>query len=121
MTTARPAPHGLMRSPATGEADALGLPPANPHVGGSVSARAGEPASTTNPMDHMFRLAPENPHPTQIDDGETAHRWLLSQGYQPRNIGSVGHSIGGAQAGLLPLQERAHPHRLGRWHGVRLS
>ncbi|WP_326585970.1 alpha/beta hydrolase fold domain-containing protein [Streptomyces sp. NBC_00481] len=51
-----------------------------------------------------FRLAPEHPHPAQLDDAETAYRWLLSQGYEPRNIGSTGHSIGGTLAVLLPLR-----------------
>ena len=51
-----------------------------------------------------FRLAPENPYPAQLDDAETAYRWLLSQGYEPRNIGSTGHSIGGTLALLLPLR-----------------
>lgn len=51
-----------------------------------------------------FRLAPEHPHPAQLDDAETAYRWLLSQGYEPRNIGSTGHSIGGTLAVMLPLR-----------------
>lgn len=51
-----------------------------------------------------FRLAPENPYPAQLDDAETAYRWLLSQGYAPQNIGSTGHSIGGSLAVLLPLR-----------------
>jgi epsilon-lactone hydrolase len=51
-----------------------------------------------------FRLAPENPYPAQLDDAETAYRWLLSQGYEPQNIGSTGHSIGGTLAVLLPLR-----------------
>ena len=51
-----------------------------------------------------FRLAPEHPHPAQLDDAETAYRWLLSQGYEPQNIGSTGHSIGGSLAVLLPLR-----------------
>jgi monoterpene epsilon-lactone hydrolase len=50
------------------------------------------------------RLAPENPYPANLDDAETAYRWLLSQGYEPRNIGSTGHSIGGSLAVLLPLR-----------------
>ncbi|MFF1443169.1 alpha/beta hydrolase [Streptomyces sp. NPDC058295] len=51
-----------------------------------------------------FRLAPEHPYPAQLDDAETAYRWLLSQGYEPRKIGSTGHSIGGTLAGMLPLR-----------------
>ncbi|MFD5403231.1 alpha/beta hydrolase [Streptomyces griseorubiginosus] len=51
-----------------------------------------------------FRLAPEHPYPAQLDDAETAYRWLLSQGYEPRNIGSTGHSIGGTLALMLPLR-----------------
>jgi acetyl esterase/lipase len=51
-----------------------------------------------------FRLAPEHPYPAQVDDAETAYRWLLSQGYQPRNIGSTGHSIGGTLAVTLVLR-----------------
>ncbi|MEV5850454.1 alpha/beta hydrolase [Streptomyces sp. NPDC051985] len=51
-----------------------------------------------------FRLAPEHPHPAQLDDVEAAYRWLLSQGYEPQNIGSTGHSIGGAFAVMLALR-----------------
>ncbi|MEV5850455.1 alpha/beta hydrolase [Streptomyces sp. NPDC051985] len=51
-----------------------------------------------------FRLAPEHPHPAQLDDAEAAYRWLLSQGYEPQNIGSTGHSIGGTLAVMLPLR-----------------
>jgi acetyl esterase/lipase len=51
-----------------------------------------------------FRRAPEHPYPAQLDDAETAYRWLLSQGYQPQNIGSTGHSIGGTLAVMLPLR-----------------
>jgi acetyl esterase/lipase len=51
-----------------------------------------------------FRLAPEHPYPAQVDDAETAYRWLLSQGYEPRNIGSTGQSIGGTLAVMLPLR-----------------
>ncbi|MFB4285592.1 alpha/beta hydrolase [Nonomuraea sp. MTCD27] len=51
-----------------------------------------------------FRLAPEHPYPAQLDDAEAAYRWLLSQGYEPRHIGSTGHSIGGTLAIMLPLR-----------------
>ncbi|MFJ8492612.1 alpha/beta hydrolase fold domain-containing protein [Streptomyces sp. NPDC094038] len=83
------------------------------HFGGSVTASmhsdrkaAGHIAKAAGARSLVvdFRLAPEHPYPAQLDDAETAYRWLLSQGYEPRNIGSTGHSIGGTLAVLLPLR-----------------
>lgn len=83
------------------------------HFGGSVTASmhsdrkaAGHIAKAAGARSLVvdFRLAPEHPHPAQLDDAEAAYRWLLAQGYQPRNIGSTGHSIGGTLAVLLPLR-----------------
>ncbi|GKQ39239.1 alpha/beta hydrolase [Streptomyces sp. A012304] len=83
------------------------------HFGGSVTASmhsdrkaAGHIAKAAGARSLVvdFRLAPEHPHPAQLDDAETAYRWLLSQGYEPRNIGSTGHSIGGTLAVMLPLR-----------------
>jgi epsilon-lactone hydrolase len=53
-----------------------------------------------------FRRSPEHKYPAQIDDVETAYQWLLDQGYQPNNIASVGHSIGGYLAVSLALRLR---------------
>ncbi|MFF4020887.1 alpha/beta hydrolase [Streptomyces sp. NPDC001843] len=83
------------------------------HFGGSVTASmhsdrkaAGHIAKAAGARSLVvdFRLAPEHPYPAQLDDAETAYRWLLSQGYEPRNIGSTGHSIGGTLAVMLPLR-----------------
>ncbi|WP_257137446.1 alpha/beta hydrolase [Streptomyces sp. st115] len=83
------------------------------HFGGSVTASmysdrkaAGHIAKAAGVRSLVvdFRLAPEHPYPAQLDDAETAYRWLLSQGYEPKNIGSTGHSIGGTLAVLLPLR-----------------
>ncbi|MFI1360136.1 alpha/beta hydrolase [Streptomyces sp. NPDC020898] len=83
------------------------------HFGGSVTASmhsdrkaAGHIAKAAGARSLVvdFRLAPEHPYPAQLDDAETAYRWLLSQGYAPRNIGSTGHSIGGTLAVMLPLR-----------------
>ncbi|WP_326607928.1 alpha/beta hydrolase [Streptomyces sp. NBC_01800] len=83
------------------------------HFGGSVTASmhsdrkaAGHIAKAAGVGSLVvdFRLAPEHPHPAQLDDAETAYRWLLAQGYEPRNIGSTGHSIGGTLAVMLPLR-----------------
>jgi epsilon-lactone hydrolase len=83
------------------------------HFGGSVTASmhsdrkaAGHIAKAAGVRSLVvdFRLAPEHPYPAQLDDAETAYRWLLSQGYEPRNIGCTGHSIGGTLAVMLPLR-----------------
>jgi monoterpene epsilon-lactone hydrolase len=83
------------------------------HFGGSVGASmysdrkaAGHiaKAAAARSLVVGFRLAPEHPFPAQLDDAETAYRWLLSQGYQPQNIGSTGHSIGGTLAVMLTLR-----------------
>ena len=83
------------------------------HFGGSVTASmhsdrkaAGHIAKAAGIRSLVvdFRLAPEHPYPAQLDDAETAYRWLLAQGYQPHNIGSTGHSIGGTLAVMLPLR-----------------
>jgi len=83
------------------------------HFGGSVTASmhsdrkaAGHIAKAAGARSLVvdFRRAPEHPHPAQLDDAETAYRWLLAQGYQPHNIGSTGHSIGGTLAVMLPLR-----------------
>lgn len=83
------------------------------HFGGSVAASmhsdrkaAGHIAKAAGARSLVvdFRLAPEHPYPAQLDDAETAYRWLLAQGYEPRNIGSTGHSIGGTLSVMLPLR-----------------
>ncbi|MFB0561326.1 MAG: alpha/beta hydrolase [Candidatus Lokiarchaeia archaeon] len=42
-----------------------------------------------------YRLAPENPHPAQLEDCTTAYKWLLSTGIKPENIVIAGDSAGG--------------------------
>src|SRR5260370_4821897 len=48
-------------------------------------------------------MAPEDKFPAQIDDVETAYRWVLGQGYDPSRIASSGDSIGGNFAVNLAL------------------
>ena len=65
---------------------------------GHLAKTAGARALVIN-----YRLAPENKFPAQIDDVETAYRWLLEQGYNPSQIASTGDSIGGNYAVNLAL------------------
>jgi epsilon-lactone hydrolase len=90
------------------------------HMGGSVitsmysdrkaaahiAKAAGMPSLVLN-----FRRSPEHKYPAQVDDVETAYGWLLDHGYQPKNIASVGHSIGGYLAVALAqrLRDRGAP------------
>src|ERR1700722_842495 len=53
-----------------------------------------------------FRRSPEHKYPAQVEDVESAYRWLLDQGYRPNKIASVGHSIGGYLAVELALALR---------------
>jgi acetyl esterase/lipase len=53
-----------------------------------------------------FRRAPEHKYPAQLDDAEAAFNWLLSEGYEPGNIITIGHSIGGFIAVALALRLR---------------
>lgn len=50
-----------------------------------------------------YRLAPEHPHPTALNECLEAYRWLLDQGIEPRNIVIAGDSAGGNLA-LATLQ-----------------
>jgi monoterpene epsilon-lactone hydrolase len=49
-----------------------------------------------------YRLTPEHPHPSQIDDALAAYRWLLDQDITGNHIALVGDSAGGGLGiGLL--------------------
>lgn len=57
-----------------------------------------------------FRLAPENPYPSQIDDGVEVIKSLLSKGLRIEDITPVGDSAGGnlAISIVLRLQREGH-------------
>lgn len=42
-----------------------------------------------------YRLAPEHPFPAASDDSFTAYKWLLEQGFAPKDIVIAGDSAGG--------------------------
>ena len=58
-----------------------------------------------------YRLAPENPFPAAVEDATKAYRWLLAQGYQPKNIAIAGDSAGGGLtlATLVNLRNEGDP------------
>jgi len=53
-----------------------------------------------------YRLAPENPHPAQVEDAVTAYRWLLDQGIAPNHIATTGDSAGGGLCTSMVLKAR---------------
>jgi monoterpene epsilon-lactone hydrolase len=67
------------------------------HIAKAVGVRALVP---------NYRRAPEHKFPAQLDDLEKAYRWLLAQRIRPKNIASIGHSIGGNLAVSLAVTLR---------------
>lgn len=58
-----------------------------------------------------YRLAPENPFPSGLEDSVQAYTWLLSKGVQPSQICIAGDSAGGglAIATLFAMREQGIP------------
>ncbi|MEH7248606.1 alpha/beta hydrolase [Neobacillus niacini] len=58
-----------------------------------------------------YRLAPEHPFPTAIEDTLRIYQWLLKQGYEPSNIIFAGDSAGGglSVAATLVLKDQSDP------------
>jgi acetyl esterase/lipase len=70
-------------------------------LAGHIAKAAGAPVLVLD-----FRRAPEHKYPAQVDDAEAGFNWLLSEGYEPGNIVTIGHSIGGFIAVALALRLR---------------
>jgi acetyl esterase/lipase len=74
------------------------------HGGGFMLGAAAENRSWTGRLARAiggrvfafdYRLAPENPHPAQLEDACTAYQWLLKQGVAADNVALLGESAGG--------------------------
>lgn len=55
-----------------------------------------------------YRLAPEHPHPAQVQDAVKAYRWMLTQGLSADGLSIAGDSAGGGLtlATLLSLRDQ---------------
>jgi len=58
-----------------------------------------------------YRLAPEHPFPAALEDTLTGYRFLLAQGFAPKDIALAGESAGGglAAAALVSLRDAGEP------------
>ncbi len=58
-----------------------------------------------------YRLAPEAPFPAAVEDGVASYRWLLDQGFMPKNLAIAGDSAGGglAVATLISARDQGLP------------
>jgi len=58
-----------------------------------------------------YRLAPEHPFPAAVEDGVASYRWLLGQGFTPRQLAIAGDSAGGGLvvATLLSARDQDLP------------
>jgi monoterpene epsilon-lactone hydrolase len=58
-----------------------------------------------------YRLAPENPHPSAVDDALAAYQWLLESGTEPSRMAVMGDSAGGGLTLVLlhTLRDRGIP------------
>lgn len=58
-----------------------------------------------------YRLAPENPFPSAVEDARSAYRFLLERGQRPERLAVMGESAGGglAVATLLAIKDEGLP------------
>ena len=86
------------------------------HGGGFVSCSPGAHRPVTAALARLtqrrvfcvdYRLAPEHPFPTAVDDVVAGYRWLLEQARQPKSIAVVGDSAGGGLVLSLLLRLRS--------------
>jgi epsilon-lactone hydrolase len=68
-------------------------------------------ASGATVLSLEYRLGPEHKFPAAVDDATAAYRWLLAEGYKPRQLAIAGDSAGGGltMATLLALRDADVP------------
>jgi epsilon-lactone hydrolase len=73
------------------------------HLVGAIAVAAGMPALVID-----YRLAPEHPYPSAVQDAISAYTWLVDGGLDHRRIAVVADSSGGglAMSTLLALREQ---------------
>jgi epsilon-lactone hydrolase len=73
------------------------------HLAGAVAAAAGMPVLAID-----YRLAPEHPYPSAVEDALNAYGWLLDSGLSPGRIAFAADSSAGglAMSTLLTLRHR---------------
>jgi acetyl esterase/lipase len=76
------------------------------HLAGAVASAAGMPVVVID-----YRLAPEFPYPSAVQDAMSAYRWLVGGGTDPGRIAIVADSSAGglAMSTLLALRDRGVP------------
>jgi monoterpene epsilon-lactone hydrolase len=84
----------------------IGSPRSHRHLAAAIAS-----AGAANALLLDYRLAPEHPFPTAVDDAVAAYRWLLDQGIAASHIVIAGDSAGGGLtvATLLALRDASVP------------
>lgn len=82
---------------------AVGSASSHRKLAGHIAKAAGMTAFVLD-----YRLAPENPHPAQVEDGVAAFKGLVERGIKPADITTIGDSAGGNLAISIPLSLREH-------------
>jgi monoterpene epsilon-lactone hydrolase len=84
----------------------IGSPRSHRHLAAAIAEASGVRALLLD-----YRLAPEHPFPSAVDDAVAAYRWLLALGIAPRRVVIGGDSAGGGLtvATLLALRDRGVP------------
>jgi acetyl esterase/lipase len=84
----------------------IGSPRSHRHLAAAIGR-----AAKTQVLLPDYRLAPEHPYPTAVEDAYAAYRWLLMRGIAPSRIAVAGDSAGGGltAALLVAIRDRGMP------------